>query len=116
MWKLYRNFKCWLQNLHQTLKTGKLQNHYNYILYEELVGFCKGRSCTDGYFSLKLLMEKHWSFNIETHISFINVIKPFDNVNQNKFFEIKLEDVIPNQIIYIANIVSVKTGSSLSDR
>ena len=56
---------------------------------------------------------------MDTHISFINFIKAFNNANRNVFFEILLEDEIPNQIIcviynsYTENVISVKTGCLL---
>ena len=64
--------------------------------------------------SFKLLMEKQKEFSIEIHISFIDFIKEFDNIDQNKLFEIVIEDGIPIQIIcpifngHLSSVISVK--------
>jgi hypothetical protein len=50
----------------------------------------------DIYFPLKVIIEKHREFNIETHLAFIDYKKSFDKVNRNKLIEILTEDNIPN--------------------
>jgi len=48
----------------------KLYSYYEQILGEEQNGYRKGRSCCDGYFTMKILIEKHREFNKETHNRF----------------------------------------------
>jgi hypothetical protein len=48
---------------------------------------------------LKILIQKHRELNNETHLSFIDYKKAFDEVNRNKLNEILTEDNIPNQLI-----------------
>jgi sorting nexin-29 len=47
----------------------KLYEYYKRKLGEEQNGFRRGRSCSNSYFSLKLIIEKHREFNIETHLA-----------------------------------------------
>jgi hypothetical protein len=63
----------------------KLEIHYQDIIGEEQNGFRKRRQCVDGYFSLKLLIEKHKELNKETHLTFIDYKKAFDSVNRYKY-------------------------------
>jgi hypothetical protein len=69
------------------------------------------RSCSDGYFSLKLITEKHREFNIETHLAFIDFKKAFDKLNRNKLMEILKADNIPNQLIAAIYNIYKKTTS-----
>ena len=55
-----------------------MKTYYEKILGEEQNGFRKGRSCCDGYFTMKLLIQKHREFNVETQIAFIDFQKAFD--------------------------------------
>jgi hypothetical protein len=78
----------------------KLSRHYESILWEEQNGFRKDRSCSDGYFTMKTLLQKHRDFNIKTHITFVDLKKKaFNRVNRNKLLEILPNDNIPQQII-----------------
>jgi sorting nexin-29 len=49
-----------------------LNKYYDNIIGEEQNGFRKGRSCCDGYFTMKILIEKHREFKRETHSAFVN--------------------------------------------
>ena len=64
----------WYKNFSSIIKN-KLKTYYENILGEEQNGFQKGRSCCDGYFTMKLLIEKHRQFNVEAHIVFIDFRK-----------------------------------------
>jgi hypothetical protein len=76
-------------------------------LSEDQNGFQRDRSCCDSYFTLKILIEKHRQFNIETHLAFIDFVKAFDKVIWRKLLEILAYDNEPvklslSVIIYIA--------------
>jgi sorting nexin-29 len=85
----------------------KFYEYYKAKLGEEQNGFRRGCSCSDSYFSLNLIIEKHREFNIETHLAFIDFEKAFDNVNRNTLLDILAADILPDQIIHaIYNIYS----------
>jgi hypothetical protein len=77
----------------------KLSRYYESILGKEQNGFRKGWSCSDGYLTMKILLEKHREFNMETHIAFVDLKKAFDKINRTKLLEILQNDNIPQQII-----------------
>jgi hypothetical protein len=91
------------------------------LIGEEQNGFRKGRSWSDGYFSLKLIIEKHREFNIETHLAFVDFKKTFHKVNRKKLMEILKADNIPNQLIasiyniYKNNLIALTMESELSE-
>jgi hypothetical protein len=97
----------------------KLYEYYKGKLGEEQNGFRRGRSCADSYFSLKLIIEKHREFNIETHLALIDFEKAFDNINRNTLLDILAADNVPDQVIhaihniYSNNKISIKTAVSL---
>jgi hypothetical protein len=59
-------------NIYASIIKSKLTEHYNGKIGEEQNGFRKGRSCCDGYLPLKIIIEKHREFNVETHLAFID--------------------------------------------
>jgi hypothetical protein len=98
----------------------KLYEYYKGKLGEEQNGFRRGRSCSDSYFSLKLIIEKHREFNIETHLAFIDYEKAFDDVNRNTLLYILAADNVPDRIIhaiyniYSNNKISINTDANPS--
>jgi dTDP-4-amino-4,6-dideoxygalactose transaminase len=101
--------------IYASIIKNKLTKFYENLIGEEQNGFHKGRSYSDGYFSLKLIIEKHKEFNIKTHLAFIDFKKAFDKVNRNKLMEILKADNIPNQLaaiynIYKNNLIAKKNG------
>jgi hypothetical protein len=97
----------------------KLYDYYKDKLGEEKNKFRRGRSCCDSFFSVKILIQKHREFNVETHLAFIDLEKAFDKVNRNKRLDILIADDIPDQIIgtiyNIYNKISVKMGPDSSE-
>ncbi|KAJ4447189.1 hypothetical protein ANN_09190 [Periplaneta americana] len=95
----------------------ELEGHYKSLIGEEQNSFRKGRSCADGYFTLKILIEKHREFNKETHLAFIDYEIVFDSVDRNKPFQILADDSVPNTIIrtiyelYNHNTIKITIGS-----
>jgi sorting nexin-29 len=73
----------------------KLNKYYDSITGEKQNGFRKGRSCCDGYFTMKILIEKHSEFNMETHIAFVDFKKAFDRVNRKELLRILASDKVP---------------------
>jgi hypothetical protein len=69
---------------------------------------------------LKIIIEKHREFNIETHLAF-RLQKTFDKVNRNKLIEILTGDNIPNQLIttiyeiYKHNLIAVRLQAETSE-
>lgn len=106
--------------IYANILKNKLNKHYDNIISEEQNGFRRGRSCCDGYFALKLLVEKHREFNLETHMAFIDFKKAFDKVNRNKLLQILADDQVPQQIIqniyniYKTTIIAIRSNNKLS--
>jgi hypothetical protein len=89
------------------LKT-KLNRSYEIIIDETQTALHKGRSCADGCFPLKLLIEKHKEFNLQTHTAFIDSKKAFDRVGRNLLLGILKKDHVPYQLMKaIYNICKV---------
>ena len=70
---------------------------------------------------MKLLIEKHREFNVETHIAFIDFQKVFDKVNRNRLLNILADNHIPQQIIsnifnlYRKTMISIKLSEKLTE-
>ena len=67
-----------------------------------------------GYFTLKLLIEKHREFNLGTHLAFIDFKKAFDKVNSNKLLWILADDAVSQQLL--KNIHNIYKMTSLAVR
>jgi len=69
---------------------------------EELVGiyqcgFRKGRSTTDQIFTLKQLMEKHYEFNKDLYMVFIDYKKTYDSINWEELWKAIINFDIPKK-------------------
>jgi sorting nexin-29 len=64
-----------IYKIYANIIKNKLNKYCDNIIDEEQNGFQKGRSCCDGYFTIKILIEKHCEFNMETHIAFVDFKK-----------------------------------------
>jgi hypothetical protein len=70
---------------------------------------------------MKILLDKHREFNMETHIAFVDLKKAFDRVNRSKLLKILQNDNIPQHIIqniyilYKTNLISVKIEDRKSE-
>jgi hypothetical protein len=99
----------------------KLNKYYDNVIGEEQNGFQKGRSWCDVYFTMKILIEKHCEFNMETHIAFVDFKKAFNRINRKELLRILASDQVPQQTIqnvynlYKTNLISVKIEDKLSD-
>jgi hypothetical protein len=51
---------------------------------DEQNGLLKAWSCSRGYFTLKILVEKHREFNIQMHIAFVDFKKASDKSQRDK--------------------------------
>jgi hypothetical protein len=51
------------------------------------------------YFTMKILIEKHREFNMETHIAFVDFKKAFDRINRKELLRILASDQVPQQTI-----------------
>jgi len=61
----------------------------------------KNRSCVDPLFSTKLNIKKRRELNLETHLTFLDYVKAFDNVKREKLFEILKSKNISNFLLKV---------------
>lgn len=66
---------------------------------EEQNGFRAGRSCIDGIFCLRQIIDKRLAHNLETHMVFIDLTKAYDNVPLEKLWEVLRHQNINIQLI-----------------
>jgi hypothetical protein len=91
------------------------------LTFECQNGFRKGRTCINGIFTLKILIERRREFNLETHMAFLDFEKAFDMVKRSLLFKILQEKNIPNLLlqnimeIYKNNEIKVKLNSKVTD-
>jgi hypothetical protein len=70
---------------------------------------------------MKILIEKHHEFNMETHIAFVDFKKAFHRVNRKELLRILASDQVQQQTIqniynlYKTNLISVKIEDKLSE-
>ena len=70
---------------------------------------------------MKILIEKHREFNVETHIAFIDFHKAFYKVIRNRLLNILADNHIPQLIItnifnlYKKTMISIKISDKLTE-
>ena len=67
-------------------------------------GFRKGRSTTDQIFSLRLILEKFYEYNLPLHQFYIDFKQAFDTINRSYIFNSMAEFGIPNKLIVLAKM------------
>lgn len=100
----------------------RIDTHMETRLLECQNGFRKGRSCIDGAFATKLLLEKRREYNLETHICFVDLEKAYDSVKRGRLFNILREEEIDEHLcqiieeIYKRNRIQVRTEGESKPR
>jgi len=60
----------------------KLYTYYRNKLGDKTEWIPKQQPCSNGYFTLKILIEKHREFNFKTHTAFLDFKNAFDRINR----------------------------------
>jgi hypothetical protein len=101
---------------------GRLNPIIDATTAESQNGFRKGRSCTDSFFTLKMLVDKRHKYNLETHIAFIDYEKAFDRVNRQKLWEILPRKGTPMHTVqvikslYKETLICVDMGNKVGNK
>ena len=74
--------------LYERVIEKKLRSCVESDLGEWQYGFRPNRSTMDLIFTLKVLMEKSWEFNIEQYMAFLDLEKAFDRVPRKKLWKV----------------------------
>jgi len=79
----------------------------------EIVGiyqcaFRKGRSTTDQIFILKQLMEKHYEFNKDLYIIFVNYKQAYDSINRKELWKTMISFGIPKKYVDMVKLCNAK--------
>ena len=78
-----------------------LQQYVNYELLDVQAGFREGRGTRDQIVSIHWIIEKAKEFKKNIYFCFIDYIKPFDCVDQNKLWKTLQEMGIPDHLTCI---------------
>lgn len=87
---------------------------------EEQNGFRPGRSCIDGIFTLRNLIEKRVCRGLTTHLAFVDLHKAYDTVPQNKLWTSLYKNGVSTTYVravkeFYSNCMSmVKIGNKVS--
>ena len=73
--------------------------------HEAQCGFRNGRGCTDGTFTIKLLVTKRREHNQETWILFLDLVKAFDKVPRELLRRVLTKFGVPDKMVSILKAV-----------
>lgn len=76
-------------------------------------GFRKGRSTTDQVFSLRMILEKFYEFNLPLHQLYIDFKQAFDTINRNYIFDAMAEFGIPRKLIALTKMTLMNTQNKV---
>ena len=81
----------------------RVRSCVEHVLQECQYGFRPGRSTTDLLFTIKMLLEKSWEWNIKKFALFIDLEKAFDRINRDLLWNILSEEHynIPSKLIRV---------------
>ena len=99
----------------------RLQQYVNRELPDIQAGFRKGRGTRDQIANILWTMEKAREFQKNIYFCYIDYVKAFDCVDQNKLWKILKEMGIPDHLIcllrnlYLGQEATVRTGHGTTD-
>lgn len=81
---------------------------------EEIVGryqcgFRKGRSTTDQIFILKQVMEKHYEFNKDLYMVFVDYRQAYDSIHREELWKAMISFGIPKKYVDMVKLCNAKT-------
>ena len=86
-----------------------IEPYVNTILGEYQCGFRKGRSTTDQIFSLRLILEKFYEYNLPLHQLYIDFKQAFDTIDRSYIIKSMVEFGIPNKLINLTKMTLAQT-------
>ena len=99
----------------------RLQSYVNEELRDVQAGFRKGRGTRDQIVNICWIIEKAREFQKNIYVCFIDYVKAFDSVDQNKLWKILKEMRIPDHLtcplrsLYAGQEATVRTGHGTMD-
>ena len=99
----------------------RLQQYVNCELPDVQAGFREGRGTRDQIANIRWIMEQARKFQKNIYFCFIDYVKAFDCVDQNKLWKILQEMRIPDHLIcllrnlYAGHEATVRTGHGTTD-
>ena len=78
----------------------RLQQYMNHELPDVQAGFRKGRETRDQIANIRLIMEKAREFQKNIYFCFIDYVKAFDSVDDNRLWKILQEMGIPDHLTF----------------
>jgi len=70
--------------MYTSLLLERINPYVNEIVGDYQRGFKKGKSTVDYIFALKKIMVKHYEFDIELHVIFINFKEAYDSIGRKE--------------------------------
>lgn len=77
----------------------KLESLTENILGEYQAGFRSGRSTIDQLYTVKMVSEKCWEFDIDVYQLFVDIKQAYDSIDRNKLYAIMLDFDIPPKLV-----------------
>ena len=101
--------------LYERIIEKKLRSCVETQLGEWQYGFRPYRSTMDLVFTLKILMEKSWEFNIDQYMAFLDLEKAFDRVPRNKMWRVLRRYGIPKKLLKAIKALYSTCDSKVQD-
>ena len=83
------------------------------IIGEYQGGFRPGRSTTDQLFTVKLLLQKCWEYNIDVYQIFVDFKQAYDSIDRSVLYNIMLNFGIPAKLVRLTRMTMTNTVSQV---
>ena len=81
-----------ISKLYERILEKRLRKSAEKVLGEWQYGFRPGRSTMDLIFTIKIIMEKAWEWDVDQYMAFLDLEKAFDRIPRNKLWKVLEEE------------------------
>lgn len=86
------------------IRKAKLESYTENTLGEYQAGFRPGRSTMDQLYTVKMVAEKCWEFDIDVYQLFVDFKQAYDSIDRSKLYTIMLDFDVPSKLVRLVRV------------
>lgn len=88
----------------------RLNSYVTDIIEDYQCGFSKGKSTIDHMHTIRQIAEKHYEYNKNLHLVFVDFKQAYDSISRNKLWKTMENFGIPQKYIALVKMCNINTN------